>query len=76
MQTMLQAEQAAGRSRSMYRVTNHAEAGVFDSMTGATLWALRNLRGREWEIEPVVGGTRPINLGTKEKTRQISPSEN
>ena len=34
-----------------YRIVNHKEAGMFDSMTGATLWALRNLEGWDWRIE-------------------------
>ncbi len=41
--------------RSRYRVVKHREAGVFDSMTGATLWALKNLHGWDWKIEPVAG---------------------
>jgi hypothetical protein len=41
--------------RSRYRVVNHQEAGIFDSMTGATLWALKNLHGWDWKIEPVAG---------------------
>ncbi len=42
------------RSRhSRYRIVNHHEAGLFDSMTGATLWALKNLRDWDWRIEPV-----------------------
>jgi len=41
--------------RSHYKIVNHQEAGVFDSMTGATLWALRNLNDWDWRIEPVPG---------------------
>ncbi|HEX4086252.1 MAG TPA: hypothetical protein VHY22_15150 [Chthoniobacteraceae bacterium] len=39
--------------RSQYRIVNHQEAGLFDSMTGATLWALKNLPDWNWRIEPV-----------------------
>ncbi|MGA3171643.1 MAG: hypothetical protein ABSE62_11600 [Chthoniobacteraceae bacterium] len=48
--------QVRGR-RSHYRIVNHREAGVFDSMTGATLWALRNLDNWDWRIEPISGST-------------------
>jgi hypothetical protein len=41
--------------RSRYRVVNHQEAGMFDSMTGATLWALKNVNDWDWRIEPVAG---------------------
>ena len=41
--------------RSRYRIVNHQEAGLFDSMTGATLWALKNLHDWEWQIEPAAG---------------------
>ncbi len=41
--------------RSRYRIINHQEAGVFESMTGATLWALKNLNDWDWRIEPVAG---------------------
>jgi hypothetical protein len=41
--------------RSRYRVVNHQEAGVFDSMTGATIWALKNIHDWDWQIEPVAG---------------------
>jgi hypothetical protein len=34
---------------------NHQEAGVFDSMTGATIWALKNIHDWDWQIEPVAG---------------------
>jgi hypothetical protein len=40
--------------RSRYRVVNHQEAGLFDSMTGATVWALKNLNDWDWRIEPVI----------------------
>ena len=43
----------ARAKRSRYRIANHLEAGVFDSMTGATLWALRNLNDWDWRIEVV-----------------------
>ena len=39
--------------RSRYRIANHHEAGLFDSMTGATLWALKNLNDWDWRIEVV-----------------------
>ena len=42
-------------SRAVYRVVNHQEAGVFDSMTSATIWALKNLKGWDWTIEPAPG---------------------
>jgi hypothetical protein len=45
----------ARAKRSRYRVVNHQEAGLFDSMTGATLWALKNVRDWDWSIEPVAG---------------------
>jgi hypothetical protein len=38
--------------RAVYRVVNHQEAGLFDTMTGATVWALKNLKGWDWTIEP------------------------
>lgn len=38
---------------SQYRVVNHKEAGLFDSMTAATVWALKNLSDWDWRIEPV-----------------------
>jgi hypothetical protein len=41
--------------RSRYRVVGHQEAGLFDSMTGATLWALKHLNNWDWRIEPVAG---------------------
>ena len=41
--------------RSLYRVVNHQEAGVFDSMTGATIWALKNVNDWDWTIEPTPG---------------------
>jgi len=41
--------------RSRYRVVNHQEAGLFDSMTGATIWALKNVNDWDWQIEPVAG---------------------
>jgi len=44
--------------RSRYRIVNHREAGVFDTMTGATLWALKNLRGWDWQIEVIAGPRR------------------
>ena len=49
---------AGAGQRVRYRIVNHQEAGVFDSMTGATLWALKNLRDWEWRIEPV--GAKPM----------------
>ena len=45
--------------RSLYRVVNHQEAGLFDSMTGATIWALKNVNDWDWTIEPTPG-TLPI----------------
>jgi len=39
--------------RLRYRIADHQEAGLFDSMTGAMLWALKNLDGWNWRIEPV-----------------------
>jgi hypothetical protein len=41
--------------RSRYRIANHHEAGLFDTMTGATLWALKNLKDWDWRIETVPG---------------------
>jgi hypothetical protein len=41
--------------RTRYRIANHGEAGVFETMTDATLWALRNLEDWEWRIEAVAG---------------------
>jgi hypothetical protein len=41
--------------RTRYRVVNHQEAGVFDSMTGANIWALKNIRDWDWQVEPVAG---------------------
>jgi len=38
---------------SQYRVVNHQEAGLFESMTCATLWALKNVNDWNWKIEPV-----------------------
>ena len=43
---------------SRYRIVEHKEAGVFDSLTGATLWALKNLKDWNWRIEPVPGRIR------------------
>jgi hypothetical protein len=42
--------------RTRYRVVNHREAGLFDTMTGATAWALCNVPGWDWSIEPVRSG--------------------
>jgi hypothetical protein len=39
-------------TRTHYRVVNHDDAGPFESMTGATLWALKNLDNLHWRIEP------------------------
>jgi hypothetical protein len=39
--------------RTQYRINTHQEAGLFDSMTGATMWALRNVSDFNWQIEPV-----------------------
>jgi len=44
-----------GTKRTRYRVVDHQEAGLFDSMTGATLWALKHLKDWDWRIEPVAG---------------------
>ena len=41
--------------RTRYRVINHQEAGLFDSMTVATLWAIKNVSDWNWRIEPVSG---------------------
>jgi hypothetical protein len=41
--------------RTRYRIVNHQEAGVFDSMTGANIWALKNITAWDWQIEPVAG---------------------
>ncbi len=46
-------QQQAPARRAQYRVVNHKEAGLFDSMTGATLWALKNLKDWNWQVEPV-----------------------
>jgi hypothetical protein len=48
----------SGVNRTRYRIVNHKEAGLFDSMTDATLWALKNLSGWNWRIEPVSGHSR------------------
>ena len=40
--------------RAIYRVVNHQEAGTFDSMTGATLWALKHVKDWDWRIEPTL----------------------
>jgi len=53
MQTKQTKPAAQRAARSRYRIVNHQEAGVFDSMTGAMLWALKNLDGWNWQIEPV-----------------------
>jgi len=45
----------ASAKRTHYRISNHLEAGLFDSMTGATIWALKNLNNWDWQIEPVAG---------------------
>jgi hypothetical protein len=42
-------------SRTRYRVVNHQEAGLFDSMTVATLWALKHVKDWNWRVEPVPG---------------------
>jgi hypothetical protein len=39
--------------RTQYRINTHQEAGLFDSMTGATVWALRHVPDFNWQIEPV-----------------------
>jgi hypothetical protein len=39
--------------RTRYRIVDHREAGLFESMTGAMIWAIRNLRDSNWRIEPV-----------------------
>jgi len=44
-----------GASHTRYQIINHQEAGLFDSMTVATLWALKNVRDWNWRIEPVAG---------------------
>jgi hypothetical protein len=36
-----------------YRVANHQEAGHFNTMTEATIWALKNLNDWDWWIEPI-----------------------
>ena len=41
--------------RSRYRIVSHQEAGLFDSMTGATIWALKNLNDWDWQVGPVPG---------------------
>jgi hypothetical protein len=46
-------EKRADAQRSRYVVVNHKEAGLFDSMTAATLWALKHLPDWDWQIEPV-----------------------
>jgi hypothetical protein len=53
--TETRASQARPTKRSRYRVVHHQEAGLFESMTGATLWALKNLKDWDWQIEPVAG---------------------
>lgn len=48
-----------------YCIVNHDEAGLFDSMTGATIWALKNLKDWEWRIEPVARNrTEPAKFPT------------
>jgi hypothetical protein len=47
----------ASSRRTRYHVINHQEAGLFDSMTIATLWALKNVNDWDWRIEPVSSGT-------------------
>jgi hypothetical protein len=39
--------------RTQYRIVNHQEAGLFDTMTGATIWAIKNVSDWNWRIEPV-----------------------
>lgn len=41
--------------RLLYRIVNHPEAGVFDSMTGANIWALQNFHDWDWAVEPMPG---------------------
>jgi hypothetical protein len=53
--TETRASQTRPRKRSRYLVVHHQEAGLFDSMTGATLWALKNLNDWDWQVEPVAG---------------------
>ena len=36
-------------------MVNHPEAGIFDTMTEATIWALKNVSDWDWWIEPVDG---------------------
>jgi hypothetical protein len=45
----------ASALRTRYQIVNHQEAGLFDSMTVATIWALKNVQGWNWRIEPVAG---------------------
>lgn len=66
--------------RVRYRVVNHREAGLFDTMTAATLWALKNINNWDWWIEPVTlpGSPKkcaPINLGIEDEVLQNMPSE-
>ena len=41
--------------RLLYRVVNHPEAGMFDSMTALTGWALRNMNDLDWTVIPACG---------------------
>jgi hypothetical protein len=41
--------------RLLYRIVNHPEAGIFDSMTGATIWALNNFQDLDWTVGPATG---------------------
>jgi hypothetical protein len=49
-----QSPQSATAAKTRYRISNHPDAGAFDSMTDATLWALQNLNNSNWKIEPVL----------------------
>ena len=42
--------------RLVYRIVNHQEAGIFDSMTGANIWALNHVNDWDWTVEPAPGG--------------------
>ena len=65
---------------AQYRVVNHSEAGLFDSMTGATIWAIEHVKDWDWQIETVTGRgssekCAPINLGIEDELLQNMPSE-
>ncbi len=38
--------------RLRYRIPTHEEAGSFESMTSAIVWALKNVSGWDWHVEP------------------------